>query len=467
MAFRRTLLATAIFCFSAGSALAQAPEGGAGFPFLMPPYTIGIPGTTEGGLPLPVPTLDFGGPTGVNIARPPTQQAPYNLMPYLQGALPEYEPRGVKVGGFTIYPSATFQAGYNSNVFGTPSNARGDGVLTFAPEVIALSRGTRNVLAIEAGGELNRYIEHSTLNNNNAALGLSDTYEIAPGKFISAGASHEIRHLDPALEESTVSEPTKYRITSASAGYLHEPDRFGYRLDALVSHFDYDPLHPRGGRSISQSDRNYTLFTGAPTVFYQLTPLYTLFSRLTLNAHIYDEERDSAGFRRDSYGGTLDAGVAIDITQTLSGAVYVGALYQHYRDPRFGEQTAPNFGAALAWRATERSLYGVRVSRSIEETRVRPTAEQFSALQTRVELSADYLLYPNFGLRFAPGYARLDFQGPTDRVDHEVDGVAAAYFFINRYASVGPEISYAHRYSDDPDARFSRGVALFRLTVQY
>jgi hypothetical protein len=463
MAAKRILLSGAAICFFAGNADAQVPAEGPG---LQTPYIFGIPGGIQGGLPLPVPTLDFG-LLGTNIIRPPTQQAPYNLMPYAQGALPEYEPLGITAGTFTVYPSATLQVGYNSNVFGTASGARADGIVTIAPEVIAISRGTRNALAIEAGGEFNRYLEYSSLKNDNGFIGLSDTYEIAPGKFISGGLSHELRHLDPAREETTVREPTKYRVSSMSAGFLNEPDRFGYRLDGLVSYFDYGPEHPIGGGSISQDDRDFTLITAAPTVFYQLTPLYTVFSRLTLNAHVYDADRDSAGFQRDSYGGTFDVGVAVDITRALSGSVYVGVLHQRYRDDRLGEQTAPNFGAALGWRATERSLYGIGISRSIEETRIRPTAEQFSALQTRVELSADYLLYPNVGLRIVPSYTRLDFQGPADRTDNEFDVFAAAYYFINRHARFGPEISFVHRDSDEPEARFERIVGLLRFTIQY
>ena len=403
------------------------------------------------------------------LVRPPTLQAPSNLAPYSEAPLPEYTPQGMQAPGrFTVFPSVTAGPAYNSNVFGVPSGAKDDLVWRIGPELIGVQRGSRNVLALEAVSEILKYHRFSSLDTSNLSLGFGDAYEIVPGRFVSFGAGYEFLHLDPEFEEAAARSPSEFHVASAQFGILQEAARFGYRIDTTVHHFDFLPLHPLSGGQINQTDNNYTLAQVVPTVFYQLTPTYTAFTRLTANVNWYDKRRDSSGIRRDSWGGAADIGLLVNITRTLAGDVYVGALYQHYLDPVQGDQIGPDFGGGLGWSVSEATLVGLHVDRSIEQTRARAlgSPQNFSATVTRVTAFVEHLLYPNLLFHGDIGLTQLEFSNP-DRTDYEAEGRAGVRHYVNRYFYLGPELSYVKRFSDDPTARFNRFLAAFRVTAQF
>lgn len=472
------VVSAVLLCSSERSAWAQIPGvqvPGSG----VPTYELPVPGGGLGapGAPYrpdvlgPWPLYDLTLPTAEFLVRPPTQRAPHNIMPYELGALPEYSPRGVRIDGLTLYPSLSALPTYNSNVFATPNNAKSDAIMTVAPEFIGISRSERNTLDFEANAEFNQYVHYNDQSNTNASLGVGDVYELAPGRLISGGVSYDLLHLDPALEETVARQPTEYHVASASFGFLQRPTRFGYALDSVVSHFDYGPLHPASGGTVSQADNDYLSVVLAPTAFYELTPIYTLFSRLALNTYIYDQHRDRAGLRRDSYGGKFDVGTRIDITRTLAGEVFAGVLYQKYVEPVFGDQLGPDFGAALGWSITDETLIGLRALRSIQQTRARSastegTSESFSATESQITLSVDHLLYSNLLLHADVGYTQDDFQ-TGNRTDRQANGRIAMLDYINRYINTGPEIDYIRRFSDLQEARYNRLLVMYRVTGQF
>jgi hypothetical protein len=408
---------------------------------------------------------EFGGDL---LVRPPTRP-PSNPGPYSPALVPEYSPRGVQApGGFTVFPSVTAGAAYDSNVFALPSGAREDVVWTIAPELIGIQRGSRNVLALEAVSEILKYHRFTGLDTSNLSFGFGDAYEIAPDKFVSFGGGYEFLHLDPEREETAARSPSEFHVASAQFGIVQEAARFGYRVDTTVHHYDFLPLHPLAGGQIDQTENNYTVAQVAPVIFYQLTPNYTAFSRLSANINWYDKRRDSSGIRRDSWGGTLDFGVVINITQTLTGDVYVGALYQHYLDPGQGNQIGPDFGAGLTWSVSELTRVALNVDRSIEQTRSRAlgTPQNFSATVTHATAAVDSLLYPNLLFHADVGLSQLEFSQPS-RTDYEVGGRVEIRHYVNRYLHLGPEVAYVNELSSNAAARFDRLIAAFRVATQF
>jgi hypothetical protein len=445
--FRRTLVAAVVLTLSAGATLAQVPEPGSAR--LVPSFNLGIP--------------------NINLlVRPPTLHTPYDLMAFEEGPLSEFAPNGAVVGDFTLFPSLTIEPGYNSNVFATPGDLKGDGFVTMAPELIVIDRSPRDVLDIEVNAEINKYFTQTGQDNTNFSFGVGNGYEIEPGVLISAGASYEILHEDPALEATVATQPTEYRVASGYVGFLQRPDRFGYRIEGAVSHYEYDSLQPLGGGpSISQDDQNYTYLNLVPTAYYQLTPTYTLFSRLSLNSYLYDLSKDAFGNNRTSYGGALDFGTVVDITRELQGTASAGVLYQKYEDSNFGHELGPEIDIALAWTPAEDQLYGLHVARSIQQSFARSeNSETFSATATAAQVSADYLLERNLVLHGDAEYTRYAYQG-SSRIDQGPDARVYATYFINRYLNTGPEFRYVQRFSNDPTARFTRFEILYRVTAHY
>jgi hypothetical protein len=445
--FWRTLVAAVALVVSAGVAQAQVAEPGSAR--LVPSFNLGIP--------------------DVNLlVRPPTQHTPYDLMAFEEGPLSEFAPNGTVVGDFTLFPSLTIEPGYNSNVFATPSDVKGDGFVTMAPELIAVERSPRDTLDVEVNAEINKFFTQTSQDNTNFSFGVGNGYEIDPGVLISAGASYEILHEDPAAELTVATQPTEYHVATGYLGFLQRPDRFGYRIEGTVSHYDYNSLQPvGGGPSISQTDQNYTYLNLVPTAYYQLTPTYTLFSRLSLNSYVYDLAKDFNGFNRNSYGGAVDFGTVIDITRELQGTAAAGVLYQKYEDSAFNDVVGPEIDIALAWTPEENELYGLHVTRSVQQSFARTEGtETFSATVTAAQVSADYLPEKNIVLHADAEYTRYDYQGAS-RTDQGPDARVNAMYFINRYLSTGPEFRYVQRFSDDPTARFTRFEVLYRVTAHY
>ncbi|MGD1935559.1 MAG: outer membrane beta-barrel protein, partial [Candidatus Phaeomarinobacter sp.] len=64
---------------------------------------------------------------------------------------PEYDPVGIRAGGFIIYPATTASVEFTDNLFNAPTNEEDDTVFAISPELLVETQWSRHALNFEAG----------------------------------------------------------------------------------------------------------------------------------------------------------------------------------------------------------------------------------------------------------------------------------------------------------------------------
>lgn len=126
-------------------------------------------------------------------------------------------------------------------------------------------------------------------------------------------------------------------------------------------------LPPTGGMIVN-SDRDRDLIGLAARANYRRAGSSRYFAQLAFDRSRYETRTDQLGFRRDSEGLRLAAGVESEFGDGNEVEAYFGALQQDYADERFGVVRKPDFGVQLKLRPTMSSKATVKLLRSLNET---------------------------------------------------------------------------------------------------
>src|SRR4051794_25286779 len=103
----------------------------------------------------------------VAYAQAPDREPGSERRSVLQKARPDYDPLGARVGSFLLLPAVEVRETYDSNIFATPSNEKGDFYTTIHPELQLRSNWNNHALAFQASGDIKRYADHVSENTTN------------------------------------------------------------------------------------------------------------------------------------------------------------------------------------------------------------------------------------------------------------------------------------------------------------
>jgi hypothetical protein len=128
---------------------------------------------------------------------------------------PEFDPVGVRVGGFRLDAAGELGAGYDSNLFGRSSDRVGDGFLETAAEAALRSDWTRHALGLTGTFASRSFADEAAQDWINWSAGAFGRYDI--GEFGSLGAryAHRRQHLEVSsvdVQQAGVTEPVPYDV---------------------------------------------------------------------------------------------------------------------------------------------------------------------------------------------------------------------------------------------------------------
>ncbi|WP_378948820.1 outer membrane beta-barrel protein [Mesorhizobium sp. ANAO-SY3R2] len=104
-----------------------------------------------------------------------------------------------------------------------------------------------------------------------------------------------------------------------------------------------------GGATLSQKDRNSTLYAGTFRLGYELSPAITPFGEVEYGRRIYDQTFDTAGFERSSNVVGVRAGVELDMGEKFGGELSAGWMSENFDDDRLNTVSAATVAADLRW----------------------------------------------------------------------------------------------------------------------
>jgi len=405
-------------------------------------------------------------PASAQSQAQPQSRAPSDEVP--RGATvadrprPDYDPLGVRIGGFLLYPDLAVQETYNTNIFATDGNRQDDFITTIKPSLDLRSNWNNHSLRLHADSRLDRYADHQSENFTDYTLLTDGRVDVLRDLRLYGGAGYALRHESRSSPDNPAgTEPTEYAIYSANAAVEKEFNRVSLRLDGKAERYEFSDVRSAGGATLDQSGRNRDQGELALRAGYEFAPLRRAYLRGAVNNRNYDHTLDANGFARSSNGYSLVAGTEYDLTGITFLDMFAGYRRQDYDDARLDSMAGWTAGAKLTWNVTRLTTLTAGLTRDIEETTLSGASGYFA---TRTELRADHELLRNLLLNANLGYERDAFEGIGRDDDYYSAGFGAKYL-MNRNFSLSGGYGYRTRESSAANSDFVENVIFVRVST--
>ena len=408
------------------------------------------------------------GPAGEPGQRPQREERPNLQQPPNVLASESYDPLGIQVGSFKLFPVLELDEVYNDNIYATSTNKTGSFIQLIKPSVDLRSDWSRHMLNFFANGTFGLYSADYLSNYQDVSVGTDGRVDIQRDWNVYGGASWNRRHEERGTPNTvtTVGVPVNiYNQLVANVGYFQRFNRLSARLDGRMDNYVYQNQGPGpAAGTIFNSDRNRTEFRESGRVGFEFSPGFEVWTRGGLNQRTYVNYFDSQGFIHDSTGWDVVGGVAVDLGGITSFEAFAGYTQQNYVDSRFPVISAPTFGLTGYWNPIREVVVKPFVRRTVEDSALTNTS---AYLSTVMGVDADYSFRPNVKASGHFDYAIADYSSVQSSNNGEYDQYftfrADVLYTPTRNFFVGPRYQFVHRNSNLVGLDYDQNVVMLRL----
>lgn len=372
---------------------------------------------------------------------------------------PGYERRAMHMGAWTVMPELRLSAIADSNIFATSANVEEDIIFLVEPKVM-LERSTDELkITADAHGTIRQYAENTGENINLFGANGRVRYQATPSQVLSAGAGFERtfqRRDDPERNDDLNLPLTPIANFSADAAYAYRPGRLGLEGRASVNKTDFDePV---------DDERDMTAYRGS------VRALAGLSSRIDVFTEAYGVWRDfrlpvdTTGVDRDGETFGVNAGVALDFTDKLTGEIGAGVFRARFDDPNLDEFSGFGASGQLTWLPRQRTALILNVFRGDVATN---RAGASGRVDSRIGLSVHQEVRHNLRARLQTSYRHGEFRNSLDRTQDDFTAGAAVEYLISRHLAAELGYTFRNRDATQPLEDFSAHQVGIALIARY
>lgn len=263
-----------------------------------------------------------------------------------------YDPVGIKIGSFVLFPELDLGSSYYSNVFHAPS-AVSDFTFDAIPSARLVSNWSRHALEFSATGVLSFYNQYTTEDDRDYELEARGRLDITSRANIQALISRQQSFEDrSALDASSVGTRAKIIEDRAEAAYNQRFNRLSLQFRGSVNDYTYGPTE-YDDVVTNNNDRDYTQYEEAARVMWELKPSLSPFVEVAINHRDYAEAAQSDGLNRTSNGQRYRVGISFGNNgEIVRGEVSLGYGIQTPEDSRLHPVDGLLIDANATWRIT-------------------------------------------------------------------------------------------------------------------
>lgn len=374
-----------------------------------------------------------------------------------------YEALGVRWGSFVLRP--TLESGVTATSNADFSVDGSSAVLSETTlRLNAASDWSSHSATVDAFGTFRKSLSGDEVEDVeggvDAVLELELGHDYRARSTFSYAAAPESA-ASPVVIANAVEEPITQRI-GGTLGLEKDAGKARFAITGGVSHDTYGDADLEGGGTLSQKDRDSTLYTLALRAGYEISPALTPFVETEIGRDQYDQKVDSAGYRRSSDQYALRAGLAFDRGEKFSGEIAAGWMIQDFDDDRLDPLSAPSLEADVLWspwRGTNVRLGGSTV---LEDTTT--PGESGSVLYSST-LSIERQMRANLTGNAALGLGWRDYSG-SDGEETIFSAEASLTWWLNRYAGLTGRIRHESVSGNVPDRDTEANSIFLGLKLQ-
>ncbi len=383
-------------------------------------------------------------------------------MPVADRPHPDYDPIGIRWNSVYFYPSITEKTRYETNVFATDKNAKGDFSFVTSPNMLIRYDNPLASFQGDFGADFYNYSEFDSENRFDAHARMQIhnelSHDLVLDTTLEASRKHDERG-DSALPPDAA-HPIPYTDLRGETILTKTFNRFGVSLGGSVRNLTYEDVESFEGEKLDQSWRNGTILTGMVKPFYEFSPGYRLYAKAQVNNRDYEGTGD---LNRDSHGYDVRGGLEFGLTSLLTGSVEVGHLDQTYKDKEIDPVSGLSAGGKLTWLVTPLMTISLTGDRVVSETTT-PGVE--ARLDTSAGLQVDYELLRNLVISTGAKYKNENFEG-TDREDNIFKLSTEIDYYLNRTFKLGARYDFIDRDSTESAFTYENHVVMFYVTAQH
>jgi hypothetical protein len=425
-----------------------------------------------------------GAPSLPYALPPPGEQPTYAGQTVIDRARPEFDPIGLRLGDFFLFPRAELDETYNSNIFATNTSPTYDLLTALQPGFDLLSILPRNALNLHGSSLLQVYADHPAQNTQDGFVNVDGRLAATAGNSFYGNAQVSHQHISygsptspgniaqqvvaqPVVTQQIIAQPVTYWDYIARAGYEQGLRRFSYQVDVGVETAQYNAAPLVGGGVLPQSSQDTTISDAALRASYEIVPDYLGYIRVgsSLTNYWHADANNSATYR-------IDLGLQILPRHLVYGQVYAGYLVQNYAQSSLNSTSSPDYGGRLIWNVTQlttltfnglRTFYTGTPSSSTSQV-TGPAGNGY--LASTIAVNADHELLRNLLLNVNASFENDSFQGIT-RTDNFFTAGAGFKYLVNRNFFLGGSFSYQQRSSSVAGASYTQNILTLRFGTQF
>lgn len=376
---------------------------------------------------------------------------------------PEFDPVGIRVGSFFVYPDMTVTQFWDSNIFTLPNNAVDDLITVLSPQVQLRSNWTRHELNFNARADIGLYWDNNNENYEDALFQVQGRIDVARNTNIYGGFDYGRRHEDRGSPDDQFGlTPNFFEAFEPTVGAYHKFNRVSIKADGFFRYLIFKDTPAAGGLIINNGDRDRWEMRPSLRIGYEITPQYEAFIRGSGHLRQYRKTPDDNGFNRDSEGFSIVGGIALDLTGKLFGNAFVGYRYQNYDDPLLATVDGVTGGLSLTWNATGLTTFKASFVRTVEETTLTGASGFFGNI---ISISVDHELRRNVLLDAYFSFELDDYEG-NGREDKYYRAGTHAKWLIRRFVYVSGGYEFTYRDSNFLGQSFRRHLILVKIEGQ-
>lgn len=377
-------------------------------------------------------------------------------------------PEGLRLGPWTITPSATLRGGYDDNITTLADAPVASPVVQLRGRLDVANGEGAEIITAYAEVEQTWFTDATDLDHFDARGGA--TVQVAVGSYVrirgSIGVASESAP-DSADEGIIVAgnfdpyvDLAKYLSIPASLGVTFDGGHYTFTAAGDIVYTDHDPRVTAGGVSVDQSFRNGTNANLRARAGYKFSPAYGVFVEGGYNIQSFDDEA------ANSTGWRAVAGAEFELSRLLTGELFAGYAAQEYDSGT--EVTGLTYGASLDWFVTELMSINLNARREFgaEQTEILLGTPVTSAVtRDSVTLGVAYEPLRQMLVRAEGGWNQTAYEGQS-RTD---SGVFAA-LGIDYVLASNFQVNLDYRYdqsSSDVAGDSDRNLFMLGLTTGY
>ena len=212
---------------------------------------------------------------------------------------PDYDPIGVPLGGFQLFPSIALDVSHDDNVFRIQRGTRGDIFVQLAPDLLLKSNWSQHMLNFQAGLQTYQYSNLSTESRTDWNVAATGRLDVQRGSEITGQASYQATHEARASPDQpgSAAKPTPYTLMHAQSGFAYRPFRLGFDAGVLFDRYKYDLTPLVGGGRLDNHDRDRDAWQAFARAIYEFSPGYATFLKATYDERSFDLKQRSDGLK--------------------------------------------------------------------------------------------------------------------------------------------------------------------------